>query len=252
MKIPKTIRGFTLSELLIGMTVSAMMLLGVMTFYIQSLKSMYASDQRIKLAGQINRFSNELIVQASRSNQFVLFKSAAPADFDGTNSAPDSGDSDRQIIASIDDEDPVHPAGDFVVFVYYEIPKPTAQTKHRINRLEGYFLNTATAGSTGPVRKVVIDLSAAPSTASIESILTSKWNTTAKFTTYFPLVRGLAVPEVIDGAVPGTTPAPRLFYMSASRNVIITGQIFSSSKNVNTTDWRTYTNSFCFNITPRT
>ena len=65
-------------------------------------------------------------------------------------------------------------------------------------------------------------------------------------------MRGLAVPEVIDGDAVSGAPAPRLFYMSASRNVIITGQIFSSNQNINTTDWRTYTNSFCFNITPRT
>jgi len=252
MKTFRITRGFTLTEILVGMTVGATLLLGVMAFYIQSLKSMYASDQRIKLAGQINRFSNELIVQASRSNQFVLFKSANPVDFDGTNPATYADDSDRQIISNIDEADPLHPAGDFVVFVYYEIPKPTAQPRHRISKLEGYFLNAPAAGQTGQVRKVVIDLSAAPSTASIESILTAKWNTTAKFSTYFPLVRGLAVPEVIDGAEPETTPAPRLFYMSASRNVIITGQIFSSSKNTNTSDWRTYTNSFCFNITPRT
>ncbi len=252
MKTPHKTRGFSLVEILVAMTVSGMLLAGVMAFYIQSMKSMYASDQRIKLAGQINRFSNELIVQASRSNQFVLFKSATPQDFDGTNSAPDSEDSDRQNITSIDEEDPLHPAGDFVVFVYYEIPKPTAQTVHRISRLEGYFLNASVAGNTGPVRKVVIDLSASPSTSSIESILTARWNNGAVFSTYFPLVRGLALPEVIDGTEVTTTPGPRLFYMSATRNVIITGQIFSSSQNTNTRDWRTYTNSFCFNITPRT
>lgn len=252
MKTARSQSGFSLVEILIAMTVSAMLMAGVMSFYIQSLKGMYASDQRIKLAGQINRFSNELIVQASRSNQFVLFKTATAADFDGTNTAPDSGDSDRQNIISNDPDDPLHPAGDFVVFIYYEIPKPTAQVVHRISKLEGYFLNTSTAGGTGPVRKVVIDLSGTPSTDSIETILTNNWGTTAVFSNYFPLVRGLALPEVIDGTAVSGTPSPRLFYMSASRNVIITGQIYSSSQNTNTTDWKTYTNSFCFNITPRT
>lgn len=252
MKSFRTTRGFTLTEILIGMTLSAVLLIGVMSFYIQSLKSMYASDQRIKLAGQITRFSNELIVQASRSNQFILYKSAAAADFNGPNSVPTSGNTDRQNITTVDD-DALHPAGDFVVFVYYEIPKPKDQAKHRVKKLEGYFLDAATPGSMGPVRKVIIDLSAAPSTSTVEDILTAKWNTSeAKFTTYFPLVRGLAVPEVVDGAVPTGVSTSRLFYMSASRNVIITGQIFSSSKNTNTSDWRTYTNSFCFNITPRT
>ena len=252
MKTNKPRLGFTLVEILIATTVSGMLMAGVMSFYVQNLKGMYAADQRIKLAGQINRFSNELIVQASRSNQFVLFKSAVAADFDGTNLAPDSDDSDRQTIVSIDEGDPLHPAGDFVVFVHFEIPKPTDEPVHRISKLEGYFLNTATAGGTGQVRKVVIDLSGAPTTNTVEQILTAHWSTTAKFSNYFPLVRGLALPEVVDGTEVSGTPTPRLFYMSATRNVIITGQIFSSSQNTNTSDWKTYTNSFCFNITPRT
>jgi prepilin-type N-terminal cleavage/methylation domain-containing protein len=252
MKTSQPRNGFTLVEIMVALTVSGLLMGGVMSFYIQNLKGMYASDQRIKLAGQINRFSNELIVQASRSNQFVLFKSATPADFDGVNLAPDSGNSDRQNIVTIDEnDDPLHPAGDFVVFVHFEIPKPTDEPVHRISKLEGYFLSTTTAGGTGQVRKVVIDLSSAPSTNTVEQILTANW-ATAKFSNYFPLVRGLAVPEVIDGTAVTGTPTPRLFYMSATRNVIITGQIFSSSKNTNTTDWKTYTNSFCFNITPRT
>lgn len=237
---------------MVAMTVSGILMAGVMTFYIQSLKSMYASDQRIKLAGQISKFSNELIVQASRSNQFILYKSAAPADFDGTNPAPDANNSDRQSMAGIDDESPLHPAGDFVVFVYYEIPKPTNQPQHRISKLEGYFLDTTIPGRPGRVRKVIIDLSATPSTDSVEKILTDNWSLGAVFTTYFPLVRGLANPEIVDGTPVTGTPSPRLFYMSASRNVIITGQIYSSSQDINTNDWRTYTNSFCFNITPRT
>lgn len=243
---------------MVSATVAAMLMGGVMFFYIQSLKSMYASDQRMKLAGQINRFSNELIVQASRSNQFILFKTATPADFDGTNAAPDSGDSDRQLITSIAGNPPLHPAGDFVVFVYYEIPKPVTDPVtlyHRIKKLEGYFLSTTTAGGTGTVTKVVIDLSAAPSTSSVEAILTAKWNTSgATFTNYFHLVRALAEPQVVDGTevVSGTPPVPRLFYMSAARNVIITGQIYTSTTKIATNDWKTYTNSFCFNITPRT
>lgn len=250
-------RGFTLVEIMVALAVTGLLMGGVMAFYIQSLKSMYASDQRLKLAGQINRFSNELIVQASRSNQFILFKSPQPADFDGTNLAPDSGDSDRQSITAAADGTPLHPAGDFAIFVYYEIPKPVQDPvlpHHRIKKLEGYFLDATNAGDIGLVKKVVIDLSAAPSIDSVEAILTANWTTTAKFTSYFHMVRGLATPEVIDGTpVDSTTTAsPRLFYMSAARNVIITGQIYTSNAKIVTNDWKTYTNSFCFNITPRT
>jgi len=264
MKKPSISRGFTLAEIMIAMSIFALLMSMLMSFYLQSLRTMYASDQRMKLAAQIKKFSNELIVQASRSNQFVLYKSPTPADFDGTNAATYADNSDRQIILGNDNDDASsNPAGDFVVFIYYEIPKPTTEAQHRILKLEGFFLSTATPGEPGKVTKVLIDLSTAPSTATIESILTAKWAITstgdptrAQFTDYFPMVRGLAKPEVVDGVAITTAtnpqPAARLFYMTRARNVIISGQIFSSIKDLNTKNDRTYTNSFCFNITPRT
>lgn len=254
MKTKHTPYGFSLVEIMVAMAITGLLMTGVMAYYIQSLKSMYVSDQRIKLAGQINKFSNELIVDASRSNQFILYKSAAPADFDGTNTAPNADPTfpDRQFLTVGSGGVVLHPAGDFVVFVFYEIPKPTALAQHRIRKLIGYFLTTPSAGGIGPVQKVVIDLSASPSTDAVETILTANWTTTAVFSNYFPLVRGVALPEVIDGTAVTGSPTPRLFYTSASRNVIITGQIYSSSQNTVTSDWKTYTNSFCFNITPRT
>ena len=253
-------RGFTLVEIMVAVAVLGVLMTGVMTFYLQGVKSMYASEQRLKLAGQIKKFSNELIVQASRANQFVLYKSASPADFDGVN--PTFIDPittqvvpfpDRQRIDITDPLNPLHPAGDFVVFVYFKIPKDTADAVHRISKLEGYYLNPASAGGIGAVTKVVIDLTAAPSLNSIESILNTDWNnSTTTFTKYFPLARGLCVPEIVDGTAVTGTPVSRLFYMTASRNVIVSGQLYSSRPDVATGDWKTYTDVFFFNITPRT
>lgn len=242
--------GFTLVEMLVVVATMGMLMTGVMSFYIQNLKGMYVAEQRLKLAGQIKKFSNELITQASRSNQFVLYKTANATDFDGPNAAPYSNNSDRQIIDVDDPLNPLHPAGDFVVFVFYEIPKPAAQPLYRISKLEGYFL-TPNAGTIAALKKVVIDLSAAPSTSSIETILTANWST-ATFTTYFPLVRGLLTPEVVDGAPVAGSTTPHLFYMSDARNVLISGQIYSSRPDIDTADWKTFTDSFFFNITPRT
>ena len=219
-------------------------------------------EQRMKLAAQINKFSNELIVQASRSNQFILFKSAAVADFDGPN-AMAVNNSDRQHPkAWMSNVTLIHffRRGDFVVFVYYEINnKPTACMTYRILKLEGYFLGFKKCGRDWFGPKVVIDLTSAPSIDTPENILTAKWvansadPTRAVFTTYFPLVRGLATPGTVDGSVAtSANNTPRLFYMTAPRNVIISGQIYSSNKDIATNDWKTYTNSFCFNITPRT
>ncbi|GEM_PF-1190100 len=268
MKKSSTSRGFTLAEIMIAMSIFALLMSMVMSFYLQSLRTMYASDQRMKLAAQIKKFSNELIVQASRSNQFVLFKSALPADFNGSNPVPASNNSDRQsILGDTEDVSAPRPAGDFAVFVFYQFPKETADVFHRIKKIEGYFLSPDTVGEPGKVRKVIVDLSTVLTDditkKTVEEILTAKWSiitpadpTRAIITDYFPMVRGLAIPQVIDGVAvpppPAIQPAGRLFYMSAPRNVIITGQIYSSIKDTNTKDDKTYTNAFCFNITPRT
>jgi hypothetical protein len=232
----------------------SMLLAGVMSFFIQNVKGMYASEQRMKLSGEMKKYASELIDQASRSNQFVLFKSAALADFN------DNTEGDRQVM----DESLLHPGGDFVVFVYYEIPKPVAETYHRITRIEGYFLNASTTGGTGPLRKLEITMTTA-SSSKLEDILVACWNTGAanfitasvtgasvKVSTCFPVVRALALPEVIDGVAVTGTPTPRLFYMNAARNVLISGQVHTSTKAIATKDWKTYTDTFFFNITPRT
>lgn len=261
MKRTKPSGGFSLVEVMVAVTIMGLLFAAVLSFYVQNLKGLYASEQRMKLAGQVKKFTNELIVHGSRANQFILFKSADPADFDGANSVSTSGGSDRQSIPGsiYGAAEGLHPAGDFVVFVYYEIPKPAAEAKHRISKLEGYCVVPDSTTRVGPLRRVLIDLSAAPSTSSVEAILTAAWNTstgtwrsTASVSTYFPAVRGLVVPEVVDNAVPGSTPPARLFYMSDTRNVIITGQVYSSNKDVLTNTASTYTNSFNFTITPRT
>ena len=268
---------------MIASVIMGLLLTGLVSFYMQSLKAMYLSDQRMKLAGQINRFANELVVQGSRSNQFILYKTANPSDFNGPNPnfwdvtlQPNPGinatttTGDRQIMTPVLNSAPLCPGGDFVVFVFYEFPKPINDSGgnpvpyHRVKKLEGYYLSTPNSSGIGSLVKVVIDLSAAPvelttisplanPQVSIESILTANWNTTAKFTTYFPLIRGLAVPQAVDSvAVGGGATTARLFYMTAPRNVIINGQIYSSRTDINTKDWKTSTNAFCFNITPRT
>jgi len=283
MKTSHSNRGFTLLEVLVATIIFGLMMTCLTAFLMQCLNSLNGSEQRMTLATEIKKFSNEMILQGSRSNQFILYKTATYADFDGVNTPPyaDPNYPDRQAIVS--GTPPLHPAGDFVVFVYFEFPKPTNDasgnplTVHRISKLEGYYLTNTNSQGIGQVNKLIIDFTnnpttggamlagvTGPTTASVETILKAMWKTSSatwdttlpgvKVTTYFPMVRGLAVPEVIDGTPVSSPPAPtpRLFYESADRNVIISGQIYSGNKNINTNDRRTYTNAFCFNITPRT
>lgn len=231
--------GFTLSETLIALTVFSLLMTGVTTFYLQTTKAAYASAQRLALVYNLRRFSDELLVHASRANESILYVTSEEED---RESAAD----DRLTIDVSDSATLKHPAGDFIVFVYYKIPKPTADTFHRIAKIEGYFLADLKNG-TGNLRKVEIVFKV-PSSLSVEEALKANWKT-AKFTDFALNIRGLSYSEkpVADDKLN----VPRLFYKNDSRAVMVTGQIFQANGNKNTQDWKTYTQSFNFVVTPR-
>jgi prepilin-type N-terminal cleavage/methylation domain-containing protein len=270
-----TNRAFTLVEVLIAAALGTVLIAMVLSFFIFSLRGLNASNQRMNLGYEISKFTDELSAHASRSGQCILYKTANSADFNGINPAVPSAAEfpDRQIrrVENPDSPQPIdhtmlNTGGDFAVFVYFEFPKPPTQRIHRIIRIEGYYLQPLAIYATqkiGRVRKLVIDLASAPSTLSVEQILTANssgsyaWDSEVgrvSVSTSFPLVRALSKPEAIDITdVRGIAATiPRLFYMSAERNITISGQHFSGTGDVNTNDERTLTNAFYFNITPRT
>jgi Prokaryotic N-terminal methylation motif len=273
MKTKNTIRGFTLVEIIFSLTIAVIVLAGVLSFYIQNLKGLHAAEQRFKLTGQVKKFTAELIVHASRSNACVLYKTATTADFDGPNpfdtvTLPASAATDRQTITPIAQ---LHPGGDFVVFVYYQIPKLSASDAYfKITKLEGYFLVPDPTTRIGTVRKVVMDFStpylpadSAHAKSAVEDLLTANWSSTyanstsasvkVTYSTMFTYARGLLKPEHQDNVATTTAPA-RLFYISNANSVIISGQLYGTGDKylALTNDWRTFTQAFNFTITPRT
>jgi prepilin-type N-terminal cleavage/methylation domain-containing protein len=229
--------GMSLTEIMIALSLFVLVMSMASKFMIEILTNANSSTFRLDQSEYIQKFSDQVLLHARRANEFVLYKSNASADRDDAT-APYV---DRLAVDTSTDPD-THPAGDFLVFVYYEIPKPAGQALHRKKLLEGYFLE-GTAGQIGKLRKVTIDLSAAPTADPVEKILTDHWGSDAVFTDFLLNVRSLALP---DG---GTV--PRFFYLRDSRSIIIAGQIYHASKNNITSDRRTYTDSFSFTISPR-
>lgn len=246
---------FTLVEIMIVTTITGVVMAAVTTFYFQIVVGHYIVDQRIAQAGVMRRFSQELIYNASRANQLFLYKSAAAADRD----AP----SDQLLVDTVTaDPDILHPAGDFMVFVYYEYPKPVNLDYHRIKKIVGYYLD-APAGGIGPIRKITIDLSknlltgaatlsdqvasydTATTKTMVEKVMTDNWSNTAhtRFDNFVLKARGIFESETtVDGV-------GRIFYYRDEHlSMMIAGQIYGTSR---TSDKRTYTDCFNFSITPR-
>ena len=239
---------------MIATTISAVAIAAATTFYYQMVMGHYIVDQRITQVGVIRRFSQEMIYHASRANQIFLYKSSLAAD----RAAP----SNQLHVDTTDPANFLHPAGDFAVFVYYEIPKPIGTDYHRIRKVVGYYLN-ASAGQIGPITRITIDLSQDITTGAatlsdqitaydtttsktmVEQVMTDNW-ASAKHTRTDQFVlnsRGLFESETTNEGL------GRLFYYRDEHiSLMVAGQIYGTQY----TDKRpTYTDSFNFSVTPR-
>ncbi|BET68109.1 hypothetical protein ASA1KI_30270 [Opitutales bacterium ASA1] len=230
--------GFSLPEILTVMGVVGLLTSGVMGFFIQSLKSGNASEQQVELLSSMRSFMNEMVYNASRAHELVLY--------DSTAATARTAAGRREVLNSENEteSDDVCPTGNFAVFVYYELPKPANQAKYRIREVIGYYLDTIDSGPPALTR-MTIDLTASPSSDTVEEILTAHW-ATADRKTIAPRIVPLALS---DGFVESTV--PQLFYKRASQNMAVCGQLRQSSAKVDTADGRTQTRTFYFSVTVR-
>lgn len=113
-------RGFTLTELLVTMTLTGLVLAGVLPFLITNLKILFVGEQKLLINADVRDYTNDLVENARESNYFVLYQSfhswtrsdgrtvTRDANGNGAINANDRRQSGEQ--------------GDFLVFVYYEDP----------------------------------------------------------------------------------------------------------------------------------
>ena len=243
MKTKQRQQGFTLVEMAVTMGVVSLLGVAVMTFYLQSLNMGYASQQQISLIGTMRSFTSELIYSASRAHEMILYPTASAADRNEV--------SDRRDIVSNEDGSETRPTGNLAVFVYYELPKPATQARHRINRIIAYFPEQT---DSGPPRltRLTIDLRAAPSTLPVEELLTTYWSASGggvqvSRKTFAPRVAPLALSDSFNP----DTDEPQLFYKRSAANLAVCGQLFESNSRADTKDQRTYTRTFFFTVTTR-
>jgi len=234
---------FTLSEVMVTLAVASIFGVAVMTFYIQSLKAGYTSQQQIALQSTMRTITSELISNASRSHEMILYRSSDAADRDNVD--------DRRLITLDANEDEVRPTGDMAVFAYYELPKPAAQNRHRVRKIIAYYPEQTDSGPP-QLTRLVIDLSGAPSTSTVEQILANHWTNggtgiTVERKVFAPRVTPLALGDNYDPL----TDSPRLFFMTSAENIAVCGQLKQSATNKDTSDRNTLTRTFFFTISVR-
>lgn len=235
--------GFSLVEVSVALALSVAVGAAVMTFYVQSLRAGYTSQQQIALQATMRGITTELITNASRAHEMILYNSAASSDrADSTK---------RKEIYHDSSDNEIHPTGDFAVFVYYELPKPATQPLHRIRKLIGYYTEQIDSGPP-KLTRLIIDLSGAPSTDTVEELLDRHWTNgasgvTVSRKTFAPRVTPLALSDDYTSE----TGRPQLFFKHSPENVAVCGQLLESATKKDTKDRRTLTRTFFFTVTVR-
>jgi Tfp pilus assembly protein PilE len=238
MKTHKRSAGFSVVELIVTVGLVGIITTAVMGFYVQSLQSGHAVDQQMKLLTTMRTFTEELIFTGSRSHELILYNSADAADRTFAN---------RKVVINDDTEsaeDDICPTGNFAVFVFYELPKPAAQAKYRISKLIGYYLESTDSGPP-ELKCITIDKSSAPSTDTIETLLTDNWSSAPR-EVIAHRVNALALSDNYTEST-----VPQLFYRRANQNLAVCGQLLESATRIDTKDRRSYTRTFYFTVTVR-
>jgi prepilin-type N-terminal cleavage/methylation domain-containing protein len=231
----KSPRGFTLVEIMIATTLAGLLGAVALTFYVQSLKTSYVSEQELKLITSMRTLSSELIENGSRSHELVLYNSTQSTDItlDG-----------RKLVVNDDTEttdDDVCPTGNFAVFVFYELPKPASQENYRISKLIGYYFDE----DDGSLVRATIDLGSSPSTDPVEEIIEDNWSSADRRT----IARRIEPLALSDGY--GDSTLPQLFYRRANQSLAVCGQLLASATGVDTEDEKSHTRTFYFTVTVR-
>ncbi len=219
-------RAFTLTEVLVTMTIAGFVLTGVLAVFIQALKIYHYDRKKLTINRQIRDFTAELTTNATFANYALIFP-----DFFNRTQAVDAKNPDGDIIVRAGT--PLQVAdgqsGDMLVLVYVNPDNDTL-----IDKLVGYYrapLDPNDPDSRGPVRK--FDLSFSPASSNTVTNLLPPVSTYGSGDQVIELSEGLS-----DG---------RLFHNFYGRSVMVNGEIIQDEG----AGSRMATNTYNFTISPR-
>jgi prepilin-type N-terminal cleavage/methylation domain-containing protein len=112
--------GYTLSEIMIVVTIFGLVMAGVIPFFLMNLKSQFAGEQKLLINGDIRKVTNQMVENAREANSFVIYQGFCPQNrWDGV---AEKRDADGSGAVNFFDRMQNGSSGDFVVLVYYSDP----------------------------------------------------------------------------------------------------------------------------------
>lgn len=218
-------RGMTLVEILIASTIALMVMVGLMSFFIQSLNIYHYDSGKIRVNRDLRALTSEMSETATFANYALIYPSFTSRTQMVTVTNPVTGVTTTSgVPLQVEDGQ----SGDLLVLVYVD-----PDDDRLIQRMVGYFrspIDPNDPNSEGPVRR--FDLTYSPSSSLPAVNLLPAVNTMNNWPEVIELSRGLS-----NG---------RLFHNFYGRSVMIRGQIFHRG-DLN----RRATNTYNFTVSPR-
>lgn len=215
----RSIRAFSLSELMVALGITAVILGGLMAFNIQLIKGGLFSEQKNLINRDIRKVTTDLGEVAKEANYFVMYPSFNTADRD---SAEDRLVSDQ--------------SGDFILFVH-TAANYVSFGVHPIERIVGYYRSPGTVDdlkNVGPVLKFEVTF-----TTPID-ITTSN---TVTLESLIPSAASVSTTKVLE--LSGGTANGKLFYNFQNKSAMVNGQIYHGNLAARATD------TYNFTVSPR-
>jgi prepilin-type N-terminal cleavage/methylation domain-containing protein len=213
-KRPRSRKGFTLTELMIVLTISGFVSMGLFAFTRDTSMGLFISSEKLKINRDIRQLTAEMTEFARDANQFYIYKSFNVSDRNASN--------DRQLDGN---------TGDFLLLVYHE-PYPNFDDPEHFTRYIGYF-RRPDANGRGPVYRFEKQFAPADYIEANKGpeYLISGVSMANNFEEVIELSRGLA-----DG---------NLFYNFNNNSVMIKAEIIHGN------DAKRVTDTYNFTISPR-
>ena len=210
-------KGFSLIELLIALSISTMVIGGLLSFNIQLVKGGMFTEQKNQINRDIRKITTELSDVAKESNYFQIYPSFTLADRD----------------------DPVdrlysNQSGDLVLFVFTS-ENTVGLGTFPVERIVGYFRESTTRGElldVGPVKKFDVSFST-PIDITSGTLLES----------LIPTESASGITEVIE--LSKGTAQGNMFYNLGNKSVMINGQLYHGEKGIRASD------TYNFTVSPR-
>lgn len=255
-------RGFTLAEILVTLTIVAILMAGVVPFFTSNFQYLYSGEQKLLINSDIRDLTNEMVETARASNYFVLYESFYSQNLgNGTVRRDFNGNG----TVNLADRMQAGQEGSFVVFVYYDDPyydsrlfdndptnNPSLMTVD-VDRVVGYWIagNRQYSGETALYAFDTDDYRTGASTwktpwgqtfpvtltgsTTVESIIppaTKAWAINNSF-------------EIIVNDLEGLTTTKQFFENFQNRSMLIRAKILHGYQA------KRVTNTYNFTITPR-